>query len=85
MKQRQLAILRLTIWINGVLWMMAFAAVMAPWPPEYANYPKYVAGAGVLLSACIQHWAYYNLHKWYEAESTLMNTTNQGVPHQKSS
>ena len=82
MKKRQLAMLYLTIGINMILWMTAFGAVTAPWPPEYAHFPKYVAGAGFLLSACVQHWAYYNLHRWHEAEST---PTNQGGPHQKSS
>ncbi len=75
MSNRKLAAIHWTIWINMILWLMAFGAVMAPLSPEHAGYPKYIIGGGLLFSAFVQHWAYYRLRKWLQAKSTPANPT----------
>lgn len=65
MSNRKASVMAWTIWINMALWAAALGAVMAPWSPERANYPKYIVGGGFIFSALLQHWAYYNLRKWF--------------------
>ena len=50
---------------------MAFGSVMGFGSPELITDSRYIVGGGFLLSALLQHWAYYNLRKWLRAEYRL--------------
>lgn len=47
--------------INLVLWLVVL--VLAIRSAEVPLSLKYTVGAGCVLSALLQHWAYYNLRK----------------------
>ena len=62
---RELSKVHWVIHVNLFLWMAALGATFLRPSPEYPDMPKYVVGAGVLFAAILQHWAHYNLSKWW--------------------
>ena len=46
--------------VNVLLWLIVCGAV---WSSSVERNVKYIAAAGMVISALLQHWAYYNLYR----------------------
>jgi len=57
---RQMKNLFTVIEVNLILWLIVCGAV---WSSSVESHVKYFAGAGMIISAFLQHWAYYNIYK----------------------
>jgi len=57
-----------TIEINLVLWIAVLASIILSKGAEPSL--KYIAGAGAVFAALMQHWAYYNLYKSSKADKS---------------
>lgn len=53
--------------INLVLWFMSFGLIVADVDTdEYKLSGKIIVIIGLIFSAIVQHWAYYNIRKEYK-------------------
>jgi hypothetical protein len=57
---KQMRNLFAVIEVNVLLWLVVCGAV---WSSSVAQETKVFAGAGMVISALLQHWAYYNLYR----------------------
>lgn len=57
---KQMKRLFTVIEVNLVLWWIVCGAV---WTSSISTHAKYFTGAGMIISALLQHWAYYNIYK----------------------
>jgi len=58
---KQLKRLFMTIEINALIWLAVCGAI---WSSRSAEpNVKYLATAGMIIAALLQHWAYYNIYR----------------------
>ncbi len=57
---KQMRNLFAVIEVNVLLWLIVCGAV---WSSSVERNVKYIAAAGMVISALLQHWAYYNLYR----------------------
>ncbi len=61
LEPKQLKRLFITIEVNALLWLAVCGAIWSSRSVE--PNVKYLATAGMILAALLQHWAYYNIYR----------------------
>jgi hypothetical protein len=81
--KKQMRNLFSTIELNMLLWLMVCGAV---WSSSIDKNIQYFATVGMVVSAMLQHWAYYNLYKRSKEEKfrdsyprNLLNKAERGL------
>ncbi len=67
---RQMKNLFTVIEVNLILWLIVCGSV---WSSSVESHVKYFAGAGMIISAFLQHWAYYNIYKKTKKQKEIIS------------